>query len=181
VFEEAPAIAGGREFLQNDGKLERGSQPYPNNNFQARYIIRHPWTGPIACENPERGIWGGPPAGAGSGGPIVARKLATVDRGASLGSFVTAQSQEILGVAAVPDEQPTPEAGGDAGEVKPDGKAEPEQAPTGKAAKPDDAKAAGKGCACAVDDRSAGGLGLLGLFGLLTLARVRRSREENQP
>jgi hypothetical protein len=29
------------------------------NNFQGRYIIRHPWTGEIACENP-RGQWGGP-------------------------------------------------------------------------------------------------------------------------
>jgi hypothetical protein len=186
VFEEAPAIAGGREFLQNDGQLERGSQPYASNNFQARYIIRHPWTGPIACEKPERGIWGGPPAGAGSGGPIVARKLATVDRGASLGSFVTAQSQEILGVTAVPDEQPKPEPADDAAEVKPDPEAKsgPEPKPTDKA---DDNKAAGKGCACEVDDPGAGGLGLLGmlgmlgLFGLLTPTRIRRPREDSQP
>jgi MYXO-CTERM domain-containing protein len=179
VFEEAPAIAGGREFLQNDGQLERGSQPYPSNNFQARYIIRHPWTGPIACEKPERGIWGGPPAGAGSG-PIVARKLATVDRGASLGSFVTAQSQAILGIAAAPSEQPTREAGDDAGAVEPEPATKPTPEPK-PADKKDADKPASKGCACEVDDPGAGGFGLLGLFGLLTLTRIRRSREENQP
>jgi MYXO-CTERM domain-containing protein len=181
VFEEAPAIAGGREFLQTDGKLERGSQPYSSNNFQARYIIRHPWTGPIACANPERGIWGGPPAGVGNGGPIVARKLATVDRGASLGSFVTAESQAILGVADVPPVRPAPEAG-EGGEVKsdPDSKAAPEPKPADAKQAADDNKAAGKGCACEVDDRSTGGLGLLGLFGLLTFTRIRRPREESQ-
>ena len=30
------------------------------NNFQGRYAIRHPWVGPIDCENPQRGRWGGP-------------------------------------------------------------------------------------------------------------------------
>jgi MYXO-CTERM domain-containing protein len=174
VFEEAPAIAGGREFLQKDGQLERGSQPYASNNFQARYIIRHPWTGPIECEKPERGIWGGPPAGAG-GGPIVARKLATVDRGAALGSFVTAQSQEILGIAAVPSEQPTVEP-----VDGPDPAAKPTPDPK-PAAKAEASKPSGKGCACAVDDPGAGGLGLLGLFGLLTLTGIRRPREDSQP
>jgi len=74
VFEEAAGIAGGREFfshrpaadgLQQEGQLERGSQPNPQNQFQARYIIRHPWTGDLDCEKPVRGIWGGPPHGDG--------------------------------------------------------------------------------------------------------------------
>lgn len=29
-----------------------------DRNFQGRYILRHPWKGPITCENPRRGIWG---------------------------------------------------------------------------------------------------------------------------
>jgi MYXO-CTERM domain-containing protein len=62
-FRAAPPIVGGREFMQNDGKLERGARPDASNNFQARYVIRHPWTGPIACSHPQRGIWGGPPNG----------------------------------------------------------------------------------------------------------------------
>jgi MYXO-CTERM domain-containing protein len=182
VFEEAPAIAGGREFLQTDGQLERGSVPFHSNQFQARYIIRHPWAGPIECEKPERGIWGGPPDG-GSPGPVVARKLATADRSLSLSTFVTPQAQAILGMAVTAPEQPTAEPA-DTGEVKPEPeqKSEPEQKPADKAAKADD-KATGKGCACEVDDLDghAGGLGLLGLFGLLTLTRIRRPREESQP
>ena len=61
-FRAAPPIVGGREFVQTDGKLEQGARPDATNNFQARYVIRHPWTGPIACKNPRRGVWGGPPA-----------------------------------------------------------------------------------------------------------------------
>jgi hypothetical protein len=55
VFAEAPAIEGGRE---DSGST---AQPSDTNNFQTRFIIRHPWTGPIACANPDRGEWGGPP------------------------------------------------------------------------------------------------------------------------
>jgi MYXO-CTERM domain-containing protein len=62
-FRAAPPIVGGREFVQTAGKLEQGARPDSANNFQARYAIRHPWTGPIACKNPRRGVWGGPPGG----------------------------------------------------------------------------------------------------------------------
>jgi hypothetical protein len=66
VFREVGAVVGGREQTV-DGQtraLEQGAQPAPfgTNNFQARYAIRHPWTGPIRCANPRRGLWGGPPA-----------------------------------------------------------------------------------------------------------------------
>lgn len=60
VFREAGPIVGGREFMMGD-KLEKGSRPSGVNNFQARYAIRHPWKGPVACADPQRGIWGGPP------------------------------------------------------------------------------------------------------------------------
>jgi len=61
VFRAAPPIAGGRERMSTGGQLEEGSQSSSVNNFQARYAIRHPWTGPITCANPVRGRWGGPP------------------------------------------------------------------------------------------------------------------------
>ena len=48
------------------------------NNFQGRYIIRHPWEGAVECENPVRGIWEGPPGGAG---PSTATNTAFVPRG----------------------------------------------------------------------------------------------------
>jgi MYXO-CTERM domain-containing protein len=61
-FKAAPAIAGGREHIVANGQLEEGAQSAPTNNFQARYVIRHAWTGPITCTNPVRGRWGGPDA-----------------------------------------------------------------------------------------------------------------------
>jgi hypothetical protein len=63
MFRAAPPIVGGREFVRDGAKLEEGAQPSSINNFQGRYAIRHRWTGPIACANPRRGIWGGPPNG----------------------------------------------------------------------------------------------------------------------
>jgi hypothetical protein len=64
VFSAAPPIVGGRELVRAGGKLEEGAQPSSVNNFQGRYAIRHRWTGPVACANPRRGVWGGPPGGA---------------------------------------------------------------------------------------------------------------------
>jgi len=48
------------------------------NNFQGRYIIYHRWAGPIACANPVRGNWGGPPQGT----PV--RPVAATDLGAAM-------------------------------------------------------------------------------------------------
>jgi MYXO-CTERM domain-containing protein len=65
-FREASPIVGGREFVVGaNGKLEEGAKSSSMNNFQARYVIRHPWTGAIACKHPQRGVWGGPPGGYG--------------------------------------------------------------------------------------------------------------------
>ena len=72
---------GGREFVQGEkGELEKGARPDSSNNFQARYAIRHAWTGPIACESPRRGIWGGPPSGGGASKAIAATDLASAPR-----------------------------------------------------------------------------------------------------
>ena len=60
VFEEATPIAGGREFLDAQGAIEQGAQSWDFNNFQGRYIIRHPWEGAVLCAFPEWGKWGGP-------------------------------------------------------------------------------------------------------------------------
>jgi hypothetical protein len=63
VFRAAGPIMGGRETRGANGALENGAKPGSINNFQGRYAVRHPWTGAIACKNPQRGVWGGPPAG----------------------------------------------------------------------------------------------------------------------
>jgi hypothetical protein len=89
VFREAGPIVGGREFMRDGKKLEEGAAQDHINNFQGRYIIRHPWTGPIKCANPVRGRWGGPPTGSTSrpDAPVAARNLAFQPRNMQLVSF----------------------------------------------------------------------------------------------
>lgn len=111
VFKAAEAVVGGREFVIGDkGELEKGAQPSGQNNFQARYIIRHPWTGPILCKNPVRGVWGGPPAGVnGSTAPKPATNLASAARNISLPKHLKAGMPEFQVRAA---EQVLPAIGG---------------------------------------------------------------------
>jgi hypothetical protein len=101
VFREAPPLMGGREIRDEEGKLEHGAQPSQFDNFQARYAIRHPWTGPIDCKAPKRGVWGGPPAGASQTPPKAAQRLGFAAHLASaeLASFVKQDVPEIGYVA----------------------------------------------------------------------------------
>ena len=64
IFREAKPVVGGRAddeggLGDSGAKLQEGGE----NNFQGRYIIRHYWSGPVACVNPQYGRWGGPPRG----------------------------------------------------------------------------------------------------------------------
>jgi hypothetical protein len=106
VFQAAPAIEGGREVETSAG-LEQGARPaqYGANSFQARYIIRHPWTGPITCESPKRGVWGGPPDGALPPAQA-ARDLAFVRRDAPLTEFL--REEVPAGLGALPSGPVTP-------------------------------------------------------------------------
>jgi hypothetical protein len=79
VFQTAAPIVGGTEYAKSTEKAL--SSPWGDNNFQARYVIRHPWVGAIDCKYPERGRWGGPNGGEPS--PIVARGLTPVPRTAA--------------------------------------------------------------------------------------------------
>ena len=81
VFRAAPPIVGGREFVRDGGNLETGAVTDQVNNFQARYAIRHPWTGPVACKDPHRGIWGGNPKGMPTEGVRAAENVAFAPRG----------------------------------------------------------------------------------------------------
>ncbi len=109
VFKAAPPIAGGREVyvtsllgkLVGKPSLERGSQSASMNNFQGRYAIRHEWTGPIACANPKRGVWGGPP-GNQIAAPVPATDLAFVPRGKVQLAQMVRRDVPELGVVALP-------------------------------------------------------------------------------
>jgi len=62
VFKAVAPIVGGRGIPDAQGHIPEGATADSSNNFQGRYVILHPWTGAVACDNPRRGIWGGPPA-----------------------------------------------------------------------------------------------------------------------
>jgi len=98
VFRAAPPIVGGREQQGPTGQLEERARPDSINNFQARYAIRHVWTGPMACSHPKRGVWGGPPDGSqiANAGPQAATNIAFAPRGqVSLPSLVAQDVPEI--------------------------------------------------------------------------------------
>jgi len=185
-FRSAPPIVGGREFMQSDRKLEQGARPDATNNFQARYVIRHPWTGPIACKNPQRGIWGGPPNGGGTG-VTPAAKIGFVARAGAvtLGSFVrgAVPPESFLSSGGATPVFMAPQGGGvvDAGTPPtpapaPDG-VPPMPAPSDSAAPMPATAPPQGGCAgCAVGGTDGTSLGAVAALLGLAVARVRRKR-----
>jgi hypothetical protein len=166
VFKEAPPITGGREVRVKDDELEHGATPAGYNNFQGRYAIRHPWTGPIACANPRRGRWGGPTKGIATDGdtsPKPALNLAFAPRGAPLASFLAAPVPEL-------DVKPAP-TGATPATTAPS--AMPSAAPATSATPPPGSRGCG-GCA-ATPGNTTGTLVLgFGVAGILAALRRRR-------
>jgi hypothetical protein len=81
IFRQAKPVIGGRANW--DGTASEGAGEVrmdASNNFQGRYIIRHYWTGPVKCQSPRYGRWGGPPGG-GDATPQAAADLANQPRG----------------------------------------------------------------------------------------------------
>ncbi|MEM9192216.1 MAG: DUF2330 domain-containing protein [Myxococcota bacterium] len=109
VFREASPISGGREWPQgDDGRAQPGARPDSANNFQGRYIIRHPWEGEIGCSEPQRGRWGGPPDDEPRPTPASATNSALAPRG---GLQLSAFLQTPLGQSGVESsDDPNPEA-----------------------------------------------------------------------
>ena len=58
VFEQAPPIRGGNEWSDDAGVLSTAAVPSRFNMFQARYAVRHAWTGAVQCDEPTFGVWG---------------------------------------------------------------------------------------------------------------------------
>ncbi len=187
VFKTAEGIVGGREVRQPGGGVEKGSKPAGTNNFQARYIIRHEWTGPITCANPRRGIWGGPPNGGGKQKTTAAKDVAFAPRGGvQLASLVREDIPELKLAAAAVGALGLAPAGDDGAATPSDAKT---PAKDGKASTDADKKTGAggtpsggekkstpaAGCACTADERTGGG-GWLGLLLPLALWRRRRAR-----
>jgi hypothetical protein len=186
VFRAAPPIVGGREFMQTDGKLEQGARPDATNNFQARYAIRHAWTGPITCKEPRRGVWGGPPGRDAWSSPQPsakpASKIGFLPRGGALtlASFVRgplppesilSRGGVVAPLAILPGDASAPvedasaaqlPAAADASSILP---APPPTTPPRS------------GCAgCGIGGGDGAAMATLAAFGALVLARLRRRK-----
>ncbi len=167
-FKAAPPIVGGREHVVANGKLEEGSQPSSVNNFQGRYAIRHRWSGPVKCDKPIFGRWGGPPGGGrGVPPPTPGVGLAFAPRGQVDLAKVVKRDVPEIDVKAV---AATVASGGwgSPSATKPE---EPRKADPAPASQ----KKSGCGCASGSNDFT----GLLGV-GLGIAALVRRRRRPVQ-
>jgi MYXO-CTERM domain-containing protein len=167
VFRAAAPITGGREVRDAKGGLEHGSVSAGMNNFQGRYAIRHPWTGPIKCKTPQRGIWGGPPGAAmpkaspaidTAFAPRGKLQLATFVKGSlpdptQLPGSVTPLGTPVVQIAPQPDVVPA---------------TEPLPPPTTP-------PPPSRGCGCDVTGRGAGGFGAALAAVALFFSRRRRS------
>jgi hypothetical protein len=155
VFREAPPIVGGREMRAFGTSLEQTPSPSSFNKFQARYAIRHPWTGAMTCEHPVRDVWGGPPSGHGDASPRAATKLAFADRGASrLGSFIGYHQTTAPNPSTAASNVPAAAA----------------------STAPPSETTASKGCGCGVAPSSVPAAFSISSFALLVLGIVRRRR-----
>jgi hypothetical protein len=175
VFKQAPPITGGREVRASSGGLEQGAVLAeaagfgpPSNNFQARYAIRHAWTGALACDNPVRGMWGGPPSGE-KPSPQAARDLAFVQRGAGLGAFLASGMPSVSGPTAAPPDPGAPSVSASASAAPvPSSTGSAAPAPTAEPGAPQ----AGCGCGLPAGD-PAGGAAALALSALFVFRRRR--------
>jgi len=105
VFRKAPPIRGGNENW--GGKNSQGAEPLSQGNqstFQGRYILRHPWEGPVTCASPRFGVWGGPPGG--NRPPEVARDLASAPRGQANFKGWLAENVAALSLEGTPRPEP---------------------------------------------------------------------------
>jgi hypothetical protein len=101
IFREAKPVIGGRANW-NGTNGDAGAQVDGSgvNNFQGRYIIRHYWDKPVACQNPRYDNWGGPPGNPfGAAQPTAAKGLATAPRGKVVLKAELRSPVPLLGIA----------------------------------------------------------------------------------
>jgi hypothetical protein len=169
VFKQAHAITGGREWRGEGGKLEHGAKQGGINNFQGRYAIRHPWKGEIACKEPRRGIWGGPPQGVKAAETKPATNLAFAARGKlDLPSMLRQEVPEID--VAGKGAEPSPVGGG---ATSPASSAA--ASPADATQDPTPKSGCGRGCASAPLGTSGGGALMIVGTCIAFVARRRRA------
>jgi hypothetical protein len=109
IFEAAAPIIGGVGTPSpfGDGPFEReGASPSQQNMFQGRYAMLNAWTDEVACEEPKRGYWGGPPSGQESA-TVSAQNVAFAPRGeATFESFLAREGSDEPADSAVDEPAP---------------------------------------------------------------------------
>jgi len=178
VFKKAAAVVGGRERRSGPkGSLEHGAKPSYSNQFQARYAIRHKWTGPVNCKNPRFGRWGGPPRRSAPK-TQAALNLAFAPRGKrKLASFVTTDIKELSVKAAPKSATPAPKSATPAPAPRSGNNGKTSANPPAKTTnktKSTTKKKKKKGCAVMGADGGAGSVLLLLAAALLVARRRRR-------
>jgi hypothetical protein len=130
VFRNGAPMDGGREAADGDIKNDNDAKQAYANQFQGRYIIRHRWEGKIECQNPQRGIWGGPPDDPyGWSQPTAAKDLAFAKRDGVKLAAMLAQDVPMLGLSIVPQNMTgaAPSTSGEKKKLKPAGGSGPTQ------------------------------------------------------
>jgi hypothetical protein len=108
IFRKADGLQGGVGIPDQGGKLVSAPVVQGSwNMFQGRYVMLNPWTGPITCDNPMRGRWGGPPSG-GDARPVPAENKLL--RGGAVPALAP-PTRSRTGNPAFPDTRPASGAG----------------------------------------------------------------------
>ena len=177
VFREAPVIVGGRGMPDAEGHLQEkhatGGQGV--NAFQGRYVMLHPWEGPVRCQNPQRGMWGGPPDGQPQQQTVTPPnplRAAPTAASGPVDPMVSAEDRSFLAVTAAPAASPEL---GVLPAPRPTAVAEPEPQPQPNA-QPVGPAASSGGCAsCAATSSTSAPWGI-GFVALALFAVWRRKR-----
>ena len=134
VFRAATPVVGGRGTPDRQGKMtERTAQPGGMNNFQGRYIILHRWDGAVACENPMRGEWGGPPGSSPTPMPGVPPSLAAPPATSTMRNPNAAATAAPISIGALVEDS-IPSLGITAGVAETPTVTEPSEPPVGPGA-----------------------------------------------
>ena len=160
MFRAAAPAQGGRGTPDAQGRFDREVHTGNGiNNFQGRYAVLHRWRGAVECDNPRRGVWGGPPNGS-SPAARAARNLATQPRrGVRLARYVRHVPPELR---ARRRRSSGARKGGPLAQMTPAPANEP-------------VTSAAALSACAVSP-TGGGAFAIGLFGLIALGWLSRRR-----
>lgn len=187
----AAAIEGGREEGPTGEPEKKVYFADHANNFRARYVVRHPWAGRIACDEPKRGVWGARPKNlpSSNGRPAApstasGRPSTTATAGPSgKPAAPTAAEQKLAALlvgGALPDLQPYAIAFRAADPPKPTpapaASTGSPSATAAPAASSETKPGAGDGCGCRAAPEPSSNLGWVAVTALATLLRRGRRR-----